>query len=44
MAALGLCGLLLTLLGFAFRRQDEVEIAAEQVARFERAHQMEIVA
>jgi cytochrome o ubiquinol oxidase subunit 1 len=44
MAALGLCGLLLTLLGFAFRRQDEVEIAAEQIARFARAHQMEIVA
>jgi cytochrome o ubiquinol oxidase subunit 1 len=29
----------MTLLVFSFRRHSEIEVTAEQVARFERAHQ-----
>ena len=32
----------LTLLAFAFRDEEEIEIPAEQIARFEQAHQAEI--
>jgi len=42
MAALGAIGAFATLLGFAFREQEEIEIPVEQVARFDRAHQVEI--
>jgi cytochrome o ubiquinol oxidase subunit I len=43
MAGLGLAGAFVTLLAFAFRRDEEVEISAEQVARFERHHRAEAV-
>src|SRR6266403_980884 len=39
MAGLGLFGAFVTLLAFAFRRHDEFEVPAEQIARFERAYQ-----
>jgi cytochrome o ubiquinol oxidase subunit I len=38
MAALGLLGAFVTILGFAFREREEIEIPAEQIARFDRAH------
>jgi cytochrome o ubiquinol oxidase subunit 1 len=44
MAAVGATGIFLTMLAFAFRSQEEVEIPAEQIARFERAHPVEIAA
>ena len=42
MAALGAIGAFATLLAFAFRDEEEIEIPAEQIARFDRAHQVEI--
>jgi cytochrome o ubiquinol oxidase subunit 1 len=42
MAALGLFGAFVTLVVFAFRDQDEIEIPAEQVARFDRLHPVEV--
>jgi cytochrome o ubiquinol oxidase subunit 1 len=36
LAVPGLCGVFATLLVFAFRDEEEVEISAEQIARFER--------
>jgi cytochrome o ubiquinol oxidase subunit 1 len=42
MAGLGLLGAFVTFLAFAFRDKEEVEIPAEQIARFDRAHQMEV--
>jgi cytochrome o ubiquinol oxidase subunit 1 len=42
MAGLGLLGAFVTLLAFAFRDKEEVEMPAEQVARFERGHQAEV--
>jgi cytochrome o ubiquinol oxidase subunit I len=42
MAALGAIGAFATLLAFAFRDQEEIEIPAVQVARFDLAHQVEI--
>ena len=44
MAAVGAIGAFLTILAFAFRSEEEIEIAAEQVARFEQAHQSEFAA
>src|SRR5712671_5489089 len=38
MAGLGLLGAFVTLLAFAFRRQEEVEVSAVEIARFDRAH------
>jgi len=38
MAALGVFGAFVTLLVFAFREEEEVEIPAEQIARFDQAH------
>jgi hypothetical protein len=38
MAALGAFGAFLTFLVFAFREKEEVEIPAETIARFDRAH------
>jgi cytochrome o ubiquinol oxidase subunit I len=40
--ALGLLGALVTLLAFAFRSEEEVEVTAEQIAQFERRHQAEV--
>jgi cytochrome o ubiquinol oxidase subunit 1 len=42
MAALGAIGAFVTLLALAFRDEEEMEIPAEQLARFDRAHQVEI--
>jgi cytochrome o ubiquinol oxidase subunit 1 len=42
MAGLGAIGIFLTMLAFAFRNEEEVEIPAEQIARFEQANQAEI--
>ena len=38
MAGLGLLGAFVTLLAFAFRRQEEIEVPAVELARFDRAH------
>ena len=38
MAALGVFGAFVTFLVFAFREQEEVEIPAETIAQFDRAH------
>ena len=32
----------MTMLAFAFREQEEIEIPAEQIAQFDRAHQAEV--
>jgi cytochrome o ubiquinol oxidase subunit 1 len=42
MAALGLLGAFVALLAFAFRKEEEIEIPAEQIARFEQHHQAEV--
>jgi cytochrome o ubiquinol oxidase subunit I len=42
MAGAGAIGIFLTMLAFAFRDEEEVEIPTEQIARFEQAHQAEI--
>jgi cytochrome o ubiquinol oxidase subunit I len=42
MAALGAFGAFVTLVVFAFRDEDEVEIPAEQIAQFDRAHPVEV--
>ena len=42
MAALGMIGAFATLLAFAFREDEEIEIPAEQLARFDRTHQLEV--
>jgi cytochrome o ubiquinol oxidase subunit 1 len=42
MVGLGLLGAFVTLLAFAFRDDEEVEIPAEQIAQFERSHQAEV--
>jgi cytochrome o ubiquinol oxidase subunit 1 len=41
MAALGVFGAFVTFLTFAFRVEEEHEISAETIARFDRAHQAE---
>jgi cytochrome o ubiquinol oxidase subunit 1 len=38
MAALGVFGAFVTILVFAFREHEEVEIPARQIAQFDRAH------
>ena len=43
MAGLGVLGAFLTILVFAFREQEEVEIPAKRIAQFDRAHQAEAV-
>jgi cytochrome o ubiquinol oxidase subunit 1 len=43
MAAVGVFGAFGTFLVFAFRSEDEIEITAEQIARFDRRHQAEVV-
>ena len=42
MAGVGAIGAFLTMLAFAFRNKEEIEIPAEQIARFEQAHQAEL--
>jgi cytochrome o ubiquinol oxidase subunit 1 len=42
MAALGAFGAFVTFLAFAFREQEEVEISAETIAQFDRAHPTEV--
>jgi cytochrome o ubiquinol oxidase subunit I len=42
MAGVGAMGIFLTLLAFAFRNEEEIEVPAEQIARFEQVHQAEI--
>jgi cytochrome o ubiquinol oxidase subunit 1 len=42
MAGLGATGIFLTMLAFAFRDEEEIEIPAEQIVRFEQANQAEI--
>jgi len=42
MAGVGLIGVAVTLLAFMFRVEDEVEIPAEQVRQFDRAHPVEV--
>src|SRR5258708_1148493 len=42
MAGVGAIGIFLTMLAFAFREEEEIEIPAEQIARFEQANQAEI--
>jgi cytochrome o ubiquinol oxidase subunit I len=44
MAGLGLVGAFVTLLVFAFRDEEEIEISTEQIALFERRHQTEATA
>jgi cytochrome o ubiquinol oxidase subunit I len=44
MAALGAFGAFVTLLVFAFREKEEVEVPAEMIAQFDRSHQAEIAA
>jgi cytochrome o ubiquinol oxidase subunit 1 len=41
LAAVGMLGALLTILAFAFREREEIEIPAEEIARFDRAHPVE---
>ena len=42
MAGAGATGAFLAMLAFAFRDEEEIEVPAEQIARFEQAHQAEI--
>ncbi len=42
MAALGIVGAFVTLLAFAFRDEEEIEIPVEQIVSFERRHQAEV--
>jgi len=42
MAGAGAIGIFLTMLAFAFRKEEEIEIPAEQIARFEQVHRAEI--
>jgi cytochrome o ubiquinol oxidase subunit 1 len=43
MAGVGLFGIFVTILVFAFRKTEEIEIPAEQIAQFDRARQAEAV-
>jgi cytochrome o ubiquinol oxidase subunit 1 len=42
MAGLGAIGIFLTMLVFAFRDDEDIEVPAEQIARFEQVNQAEI--
>ena len=42
MAGVGAIGIFLTVLAFAFRNEEEIRISAQQIARFEQAHPVEI--
>jgi cytochrome o ubiquinol oxidase subunit I len=43
MAGVGLVGTFVTILVFAFRGEEEVEVPVEQIAQFERGHPAEVV-
>ena len=42
MVAFGILGAFVTLLAFAFREKEEIEIPAERIAEFDHAHQAEV--
>jgi cytochrome o ubiquinol oxidase subunit 1 len=42
MVGFGVLGAFLTLLAFAFRREEEIEVPAQRIAAFERAHKAEV--
>jgi cytochrome o ubiquinol oxidase subunit 1 len=42
MAALGILGAFVALLAFAFRGKEEIDIPAERIAQFDKAHQAEV--
>jgi cytochrome o ubiquinol oxidase subunit 1 len=42
MAGLGAFGAFVTILVFAFREEEEIEIPAEQVRQFDRRHRAEV--
>jgi cytochrome o ubiquinol oxidase subunit 1 len=42
MAALGVLGAFATILAFAFRREDEIEITAEQITQFDHKRELEV--
>jgi cytochrome o ubiquinol oxidase subunit 1 len=42
MAGMGALGILLTMLVFAFRDEEEIKIPAEEIAEFDRAHPTEV--
>jgi cytochrome o ubiquinol oxidase subunit 1 len=42
MVGVGLLGAFVAFLVFAFRKEEEVEIPAERLARFDRAHLAEV--
>src|SRR5471030_2764601 len=42
MAGVGLAGVFLAILAFGFRREEEIEIPAAEIARFDRSHEMEL--
>jgi cytochrome o ubiquinol oxidase subunit 1 len=42
MAAVGVFGAFVAILVFTFREKEEIEIPAEQLAQFDRAHQTEV--
>jgi cytochrome o ubiquinol oxidase subunit 1 len=42
LAAAGMLGALATVLAFAFREKEEIEIPAEQIAQFDRGHPVEV--
>jgi cytochrome o ubiquinol oxidase subunit 1 len=42
MAGVGAIGIFLTVLAFAFRNEEEIEVSADQIARFEQANPAEI--
>jgi cytochrome o ubiquinol oxidase subunit I len=44
LASVGLLGAFVTLLAFSFRRHGEIEVPAEQIARFERTRQAGVAA
>ena len=44
MAGLGALGIFLAMLVFAFREEEEIEISAHEIARFEREHRAEVAA
>jgi cytochrome o ubiquinol oxidase subunit 1 len=44
LAGVGTFGAFITLLAFSFRRQGEIEVPAELIARFERTHHAGVAA
>ena len=42
MAAFGVFGAFATMLAFAFRREEEIEITADQIAQFDHKRELEV--